>query len=228
MSETVLLAPGVSEALTWVIFTDPLVRDDHVDHTGPSMAPSSFTGPTVYTDKGKMQKVPFDKIKDNKADYERRADDGWIAMVQHYFVGAWLRNEPGARAFDVSESPSKLVTLSMVTAFPTIAPGATLLSDPVAMPVAALAIGLVGLAMERVFLRPLGFDPLPQTFWDRSQIVKPRDREVVCHASAWDLDNKNDIRIKMCTKVNGDDFVTIHHELGHNYYQRAYQIQKPL
>ena len=98
---------------------------DHVDHTGPSMAPSSFTGPTVYTDKGKMQKVPFDKIKDNKADYERRADDGWIAMVQHYFVGAWLRNEPGARAFDVSESPSKLVTLSMVTAFPTIAPGAT-------------------------------------------------------------------------------------------------------
>ena len=78
------------------------------------------------------------------------------------------------------------------------------------------------------FYSSLGFDPLPQTFWDRSQIVKPRDREVVCHASAWDLDNKNDIRIKMCTKVNGDDFVTIHHELGHNYYQRAYQIQKPL
>ena len=78
------------------------------------------------------------------------------------------------------------------------------------------------------FYSSLGFDPLPQTFWERSQIVKPRDREVVCHASAWDLDNKNDIRIKMCTKVNGDDFVTIHHELGHNYYQRAYQIQKPL
>ena len=78
------------------------------------------------------------------------------------------------------------------------------------------------------FYSSLGFAPLPQTFWERSQIVKPRDREVVCHASAWDLDNKNDIRIKMCTKVNGDDFVTIHHELGHNYYQRAYQIQKPL
>ncbi|PZU13858.1 MAG: peptidyl-dipeptidase [Sphingobium sp.] len=78
------------------------------------------------------------------------------------------------------------------------------------------------------FYSSLGFDPLPQTFWERSQIVKPRDREVVCHASAWDIDNKNDIRIKMCTMVNGDDFVTIHHELGHNYYQRAYQIQKPL
>ncbi|MHA6767210.1 M2 family metallopeptidase [Sphingobium ummariense] len=73
------------------------------------------------------------------------------------------------------------------------------------------------------FYSSLGFAPLPQSFWDRSQIVKPRDREVICHASAWDLDNKNDIRIKMCTKVNGDDFVTIHHELGHNYYQRAYQ-----
>jgi peptidyl-dipeptidase A len=55
--------------------------------------------------------------------------------------------------------------------------------------------------------------------------VKPRDREVVCHASAWDLDNKDDIRIKMCIKVNGDDFTTVHHELGHNYYQRAYKEQ---
>ncbi|MDI1297541.1 MAG: M2 family metallopeptidase, partial [bacterium] len=73
------------------------------------------------------------------------------------------------------------------------------------------------------FYSSLGFAPLPQTFWERSQITKPRDREVICHASAWDLDNKDDIRIKMCTKVNSDDFVTIHHELGHNYYQRAYQ-----
>jgi peptidyl-dipeptidase A len=78
------------------------------------------------------------------------------------------------------------------------------------------------------FYSSLGFAPLPATFWERSQIVKPRDREVVCHASAWDMDNRNDVRIKMCTKVNSDDFVTIHHELGHNYYQRAYQNQAPL
>ena len=70
-----------------------------------------------------------------------------------------------------------------------------------------------------------GFAPLPATFWQRSQITRPRDREVVCHASAWDVDNKDDLRIKMCTKVNADDFVTIHHELGHNYYQRAYNQQ---
>ncbi|MEY4722350.1 MAG: hypothetical protein RIQ46_2075, partial [Pseudomonadota bacterium] len=55
--------------------------------------------------------------------------------------------------------------------------------------------------------------------------VKPTDREVVCHASAWDLDNKDDLRIKMCIRINGDDFVTVHHELGHNYYQRAYNKQ---
>ena len=78
------------------------------------------------------------------------------------------------------------------------------------------------------FYSSLGFEPLPETFWERSMFTKPADREVVCHASAWDVDNKDDIRIKMCIKVNADDFVTIHHELGHNYYQRAYQQQSPL
>ena len=75
------------------------------------------------------------------------------------------------------------------------------------------------------FYTSLGLAPLPASFYERSQIVRPEGREVVCHASAWDLDNKDDLRIKMCTKVNGDDFVTIHHELGHNYYQRAYKDQ---
>jgi hypothetical protein len=78
------------------------------------------------------------------------------------------------------------------------------------------------------FFSSLGFAPLPETFWQRSQFVKPRDRDVVCHASAWDVDNVDDLRIKMCIKVNGDDFVTIHHELGHNYYQRAYNKQPTL
>ncbi|MEO7410697.1 MAG: M2 family metallopeptidase [Sphingomicrobium sp.] len=75
------------------------------------------------------------------------------------------------------------------------------------------------------FYSSLGMAPLPETFWQRSMFVKPAGREVVCHASAWDLDNKDDVRIKMCTKVNSDDFITIHHELGHNYYQRAYKAQ---
>jgi peptidyl-dipeptidase A len=78
------------------------------------------------------------------------------------------------------------------------------------------------------FFTSLGFAPLPQTFWDRSMIVRPRDREVTCHASAWNMDAKDDLRIKMCTKVNEEDFVTIHHELGHNFYQRAYKDQPAL
>src|SRR5947209_8402431 len=75
------------------------------------------------------------------------------------------------------------------------------------------------------FYKSLGFEPLPETFWERSLFVKPADRDVVCHASAWDIDNKDDLRIKMCIQVRDVDFVTIHHELGHNFYQRAYKDQ---
>lgn len=73
------------------------------------------------------------------------------------------------------------------------------------------------------FFSSLGFAELPQTFWEHSLFVKPADREVVCHPSAWDIDEKDDLRIKMCIEVNEEDFKTIHHELGHNYYQRAYK-----
>jgi peptidyl-dipeptidase A len=75
------------------------------------------------------------------------------------------------------------------------------------------------------FFQSLGFAALPKTFWERSLFVKPRDREVVCHASAWDIDFVDDLRIKMCIEVTGEDFSTIHHELGHNFYQRAYKEQ---
>ena len=75
------------------------------------------------------------------------------------------------------------------------------------------------------FFSSLGFKPLPDTFWERSQFIKPVDREVVCHASAWSLDDKDDLRIKMCIQKTGEEFAVIHHELGHNYYQRAYKNQ---
>ncbi|MBI1339911.1 peptidase M2 family protein [bacterium] len=75
------------------------------------------------------------------------------------------------------------------------------------------------------FFSSLGFAPLPDTFWKRSMIKKPADREVVCHASAWNIDDEDDVRIKMCTQINAEDFQTVHHELGHNYYQRAYNKQ---
>ena len=75
------------------------------------------------------------------------------------------------------------------------------------------------------FFISMGFAPLPQTFWERSLFVKPHDRDVVCHASAWDIDNKDDLRIKTCLQIRDVDFVTVHHELGHNFYQRAYKNQ---
>tara|TARA_B110000902_G_scaffold151596_1_gene174227 strand:- start:309 stop:2156 length:1848 start_codon:yes stop_codon:yes gene_type:complete len=75
------------------------------------------------------------------------------------------------------------------------------------------------------FFTSLGFEALPETFWQRSLFTKPEDRDVVCHASAWDLDAKDDIRIKMCIQKTGEEFNVIHHELGHNFYQRAYKNQ---
>jgi peptidyl-dipeptidase A len=78
------------------------------------------------------------------------------------------------------------------------------------------------------FFQSLGFSALPNTFWDRSMLTKPLDRDVVCHASAWDIDEDQDVRLKLCIHITADDFTTVHHELGHNYYQLAYRKQPPL
>ncbi|NQY88793.1 MAG: M2 family metallopeptidase [Colwellia sp.] len=75
------------------------------------------------------------------------------------------------------------------------------------------------------FFTSLGFDALPETFWTRSLFTNPADRDVICHASAWNLDAKDDLRIKMCIQKTGEEFSVIHHELGHNFYQRAYKDQ---
>jgi len=78
------------------------------------------------------------------------------------------------------------------------------------------------------FYVSMGLDPLPETFWERSQFSKPRDRDVQCHASAWGLDGGNDLRIKMCIKQTYEELAVIYHELGHNFYQRAYKDQDPV
>jgi peptidyl-dipeptidase A len=75
------------------------------------------------------------------------------------------------------------------------------------------------------FFTSVGFDALPPSFWERSLFLKPADRDVVCHASAWDIDFEKDVRLKMCIQINEEDFSVIHHELGHNYYQMAYSVQ---
>jgi peptidyl-dipeptidase A len=73
------------------------------------------------------------------------------------------------------------------------------------------------------FYTSIGFPALPQTFWERSMLTRPRDREVVCHASAWDMDDADDVRIKMCMKPIEEDLFTIYHELGHVYYYVWYK-----
>lgn len=88
------------------------------------------------------------------------------------------------------------------------------------------AIKMVKLGEQ--FFTSLGMDPLPKTFWERSLFVKPKDREVECHASAWDVNMSGDLRIKMCIRINHEDLVTIHHELGHNYYFQYYKHLPPL
>ncbi len=82
--------------------------------------------------------------------------------------------------------------------------------------------------MGERFFTSLGFDPLPATFWERSLFARPADRQVVCHASAWDVSWNGDLRIKMCIEPTESDFVTIHHELGHDFYFQRYQAQPVL
>jgi hypothetical protein len=73
------------------------------------------------------------------------------------------------------------------------------------------------------FYRSIGFPELPASYYERSQFIKPADRDVVCHASAWDLDLEGDLRMKMCIHANEDDFRTVYHEMGHNYYYLSYE-----
>jgi len=91
--------------------------------------------------------------------------------------------------------------------------------------------GFDAVAMVRTgeeFFNSLGFGKLPETFWERSLFVKPADRDVVCHPSAWTIDEREDVRMKMCIDVNAEDFKTVHHELGHNFYYLAYRDQSYL
>ncbi|MDI4635667.1 membrane protein insertase YidC [Pelomonas sp. V22] len=105
-----------------------LRRDGHVEAKASSMAPNSFTGPAVYTDKSKFQKIEFADIDKGKATFETRAEDGWVAMVQHYFTSAWLRNAKGDRGFFVRKQPDVATpqyAVGMVFPLSQLAPGAS-------------------------------------------------------------------------------------------------------
>ena len=124
---------------------------------------------------------------------------------------------------DLEGALKKQIAARDPEAAPAFAAGSDLSSDKGHAAQTAAARAMVHYGEN--FFTSLGFAPLPKTFWERSQFVHPRDREVVCHASAWDLDSVDDLRVKMCIEVNDDYFTTVHHELGHNFYQRAYDKQ---
>jgi peptidyl-dipeptidase A len=124
---------------------------------------------------------------------------------------------------DLEAALKKQIAEKDPAAAPAFAEGADLSSDK--GHAASLAAGRAMVRYGENFFISLGFDSLPKTFWERSQFVHPRDAEVVCHASAWDIDAVDDLRVKMCIEVNDDYFTTVHHELGHNFYQRAYDKQ---
>jgi peptidyl-dipeptidase A len=185
-----------------------------------------------FKDTGALWRAGYDMPPD---DFARELDRLWeqvkpLYVALHTYVRGRLHEKYGAAVPEKGPIPAHLLGNIWSQTWENI-------YDIVAPPGSDIGYDLTKILRERKtdekqmvrygeqFFTSLGFDPLPQTFWQRSLFVKPRDRDVVCHASAWDVDNVNDLRIKMCIDITAEDFATIHHELGHNFYQRAYNKQ---
>ncbi len=187
-----------------------------------------------FKDTGAMWRSKYDMPPD---DFSRELDRLWdqvrpLYLSLHAYVRSKLREKYGDLVPANGPIPAHLLGNMWAQDWDNIYP---LLAPPNADP----GYDLTALLKQRNtdwkqmvtygenFFISLGFAPLPQTFWERSMFVKPRDRDVLCHASAWDIDYVDDLRLKMCIDITGEDFLTIHHELGHNFYQRAYDRLAP-
>ena len=188
-----------------------------------------------FKDTGAMWRAKYDMPPD---DFSRELDRLWdqvrpLYVSLHAYVRNRLREKYGPDAVPANGPiPAHLLgniwTQDWTNIYKLVAPAGAdpgydltqILKSRNTEPVQMVRYG-------EAFFKSLGFAPLPETFWERSLFVKPRDRDVVCHASAWDIDNENDLRVKVCLEATAEDFSTIHHELGHNFYQRAYD-QQPL
>jgi peptidyl-dipeptidase A len=182
-----------------------------------------------YPDTGAMWRGKYDMPADA---FAKELDRLWeqlrpLYLSLHTYVRARLHDKYGALVPERGPIPAHLLGNLWQQDWSNIY---DLVAPPGDKPVYSLTDNLKAhtiepLEMVRIgerFFTSLGFEPLPKTFWERSLFLKPRDREVVCHASAWDIDSESDVRIKMCIDPTAEDFITIHHELGHNFYQRAY------
>ena len=184
-----------------------------------------------FADSGAMWRAKYDMPPDEFAkELERLWDQVRPLYVSlHAYTRTRLREKYGAGAVPSSGPlPAHLLGNLWQQSWENV-------KDIVAPPNAGAGYDLTKILKERKFderemvrygerfFTSLGFAPLPKTFWDRSLFSKPQDREVVCHASAWDVDNDQDLRIKMCIQITSEEFAVVHHELGHNFYQRAYK-----
>ena len=207
------------------------MKNDYVKMTALSNAGAKELG---FADSGAMWRSAYDMPPEQFAQETERM---WqevkpLYMALHTYVRNKLNQKYG-NAIQPATGPIRADLLGNMWAqewgniYPLVAPkGAGDLGYDITDLIADKKMNEKGMVKTgEQFFSSLGFAPLPETFWTRSMFLKPRDREVGCHASAWNVDNKDDLRIKMCIKPNSDDFITIHHELGHNYYQRAYNNQ---
>jgi peptidyl-dipeptidase A len=183
-----------------------------------------------FPDTGAMWRAKYDMPPD---EFAKEVDRLWdqvrpLYLKLHAYVRMKLRQKYGDIVPEKGPIPAHLLgniwAQDWTNVYPLVAPAN---ADPgydltkILMNRKTTPIDMVK-AGER-FYTSIGFAPLPATFWERSLFTKPRDRDVVCHASAWDIDYLEDVRIKMCIQPSDEDFKTIHHELGHNFYQRAYK-----
>ena len=185
-----------------------------------------------YEDTGEMWRSKYDMPPDA---FAKEIDRVWqqlrpLYVSLHAYVRSRLHEKYGAVVPEQGPIPAHLLgnlwQQDWSNIYPLVSPSSGTPSFSLTERLKAKKVDPIEMVRigER-FFTSLGFDPLPKTFWERSLFVKPRDREVVCHASAWDIDYVDDLRIKMCIDVTDEDFTTIHHELGHNFYQRAYNRQ---
>ena len=182
-----------------------------------------------FKDTGAMWRNKYDMPPD---EFAKELDRLWeqlrpLYLSLHTYVRAKLHEKYGAAVPENGPIPAHLLgniwqqdwsNIYELVAPAGVKPAFSLTDNLKARKIEPIEMVRIG---ER-FFSSLSFEPLPKTFWERSLFVKPRDREVVCHASAWNVDSVDDLRIKMCIDQTAEDFSTIHHELGHNYYQRAY------
>jgi peptidyl-dipeptidase A len=210
----------------------PPMRDDYTRFVALSNKGAKELG---FADTGAMWRAKYDMPPD---EFTKELDRLWDQVRPLYLkLHAYVRMKLHAKYGDLAPAngpmPAHLLgniwAQDWTNVYPLVAPanadpGFSLTDILKKRRMPALDMVRAG---ER-FYSSLGFAPLPKTFWERSLFVRPKDREVVCHASAWDIDLAEDIRIKMCIEQTAEDFTTIHHELGHNYYQRAYKDLPPL